>query len=410
MLVAALGYFVDIYDLILFAMVRIKSLQGLGVPADAISSEGIFLLNMQMGGMMIGGILWGVLGDKRGRLAVLFGSITIYSLANLVNGYTSSLDVYAACRLVAGIGLAGELGAGVTLVSELMPAARRGVGTTLVAGIGVFGGVVAGMIGGALPNVWSGVDWRTAYYIGGGLGLALLGLRVGLAESGMFHTASKATATRGNFFALFTNKKRLVRYLAIIAVGVPVWFVIGILFTFSNDIGAALGMSTPPRPPTVLFFGYGGASLGGLLAGFVSQHLHSRKRTFVVFLSAVTLATIAYFTIGGDVGERVLRGGAAGRRRDRLLGGVRVDGRRAVRYEPPRDRDDHGAELRPRLARPHRARLPGARRVDRGRRRGDRVRRVLPRARGVGRRGVAGDVRRRARLRRGLANRSRPAA
>jgi predicted MFS family arabinose efflux permease len=298
-LVAALGYFVDIYDLILFAMVRHPSLVALGVPDAAQTSEGIFLFNMQMGGMMLGGILWGVLGDRRGRLAVLFGSIAIYSGANLVNGYTDSLTVYAACRLIAGVGLAGELGAGITLVSELMSPAQRGVGTTIVAAVGIFGGVIAGFLGGALPGVWGGVNWRSAYYIGGGLGLALLVLRIGVAESGMFHTASRSRATRGNFFALFTSGKRLVRYLAIIAVGVPVWFVVGILFTFSKEIGGALGLSPAPTPATVLFFGYAGAGVGGLASGLLSQWLRSRKRALALFLATNAVWTAAYFLVGG---------------------------------------------------------------------------------------------------------------
>ena len=385
-MVAALGYFVDIYDLILFAMVRIPSLKDLGVPAESLTREGIFLINMQMGGMMIGGILWGVLGDKRGRLAVLFGSITLYSLANLANGYTHSLDAYAACRLIAGIGLAGELGAGVTLVSELMTPQTRGVGTTLVAGVGVFGGVIAGLIGGALPSVWSGVDWRTAYYIGGGLGLALLALRVGLAESGMFHAATKEKATRGNFFALFTNGKRLGRYLAIIAVGVPVWFVIGILFTFCKEIGGALGMSPAPYPPTTLFFGYGGAGLGGLGDRLHQPGLRSRKRALaIVPRRGRRCSPSRTSSLGWQLADRVLRARVRRRRGDRLLGGVRGDRRGAVRHQPARDRHDDRAELRARLGRADRARLPGDR-VDVGpvRDRGDRGRRVLPRARAGG--------------------------
>src|SRR4051812_26512296 len=168
-IVAALGYFVDIYDLILFGMVRTPSLKSIGVTGDALTTEGLYLFNMQMGGMLIGGILWGILGDKRGRLSVLFGSIAMYSIANIVNGTVHSVEAYAWCRLIAGIGLAGELGPGITLVSELMGKERRGVGTTLVGALGVTGGVAAGLIGGAFPGI--GVDWRTAYYIGGGMGL-----------------------------------------------------------------------------------------------------------------------------------------------------------------------------------------------------------------------------------------------
>src|ERR1700733_6814225 len=270
--VASLGYFVDIYDLILFGMVRKPSLIDLGFcnglelksPActGVLADKGIYLFNMQMGGMLVGGILWGILGDKRGRLSVLFGSIALYSIANIANARVDTLDAYAVWRLIAGIGLAGELGAGVTLVSEVMGRENRGVGTTLIAAIGVLGGVVAGLIGGAFPGV-PHPDWRVAYYIGGGLGLALLALRIGVIESGMFHTtAANKTVSRGNILALFSNRRRLLRYLAIIAVGIPVWYVIGIAFTFSDVIGAKLGLSPAPNPPTALFFCYAGCSFG----------------------------------------------------------------------------------------------------------------------------------------------------
>ncbi len=296
-LVASLGYFVDIYDLILFGMVRTASLKDLGVPADQLTEQSIYLFNMQMGGMLVGGILWGVLGDKRGRLSVLFGSIAMYSIANLVNAHTSSLDVYAVCRLVAGIGLAGELGAGITLVSELMGKERRGIGTTLVAGIGVAGGVVAGLIGGAFPGI--GVDWRTAFYIGGFMGIALFALRIGVVESGMFHATAKKQLSRGNFFMLFTNKKRFLRYLAIIAVGVPIWYVIGILFTFANVLGGALGLDPAPNPATALFFCYSGCTFGGMASGLISQWLRSRKLALAIFIGATTAFVIAYFAVGG---------------------------------------------------------------------------------------------------------------
>lgn len=314
-LVAALGYFVDIYDLILFGMVRKPSLAELGVADKDALDVGADLLAMQMYGMLFGGIFWGVLGDKRGRLSVLFGSITLYSIANIANGMCSSIDQYSWCRLIAGFGLAGELGAGVTLVSELMGRENRGVGTTLVAAVGVAGGLVAGLIGGAFPSV-PHPSWRVAYYIGGGLGLALLALRIGVVESGMFHaTAKKTEVSRGNFFALFMKPKRLVRYLAIIAVGVPVWYVIGIAFTFADAIGKQLGMDPAPSPTTALFFCYGGCSLGGLACGFLSQALRSRKKALGVFLAAVTVVMALYFTVGGASSELFyalcLLGGAA---------------------------------------------------------------------------------------------------
>jgi putative MFS transporter len=297
--VAALGYFVDIYDLILFGMVRGPSLTDLGVAKVDLVGKGASLLSMQMYGMLLGGICWGMLGDKRGRLSVLFGSITLYSLANIANGMCDTLDQYSWCRLVAGFGLAGELGAGVTLVSELMGREQRGVGTTLVAAIGVAGGLLAGIIGGAFPSV-PHPDWRHAYYIGGALGLALLVLRIGVVESGMFQDAAKqAKVSRGNFLALFATPRRLVRYLAIIAVGVPVWYVIGVPFTFADALGSALGLDPVPVPATALFFCYGGASIGGLACGLFSQWQRSRKLAIGAFLAGVAVMMIAVFAVGG---------------------------------------------------------------------------------------------------------------
>jgi MFS transporter, putative metabolite:H+ symporter len=293
--VAALGYFVDIYDLILFGMVRGASLKDLGV--TDVTGEGIFLLNMQMGGMLVGGILWGILGDKRGRLSVLFGSITLYSIANIVNGTVDTVDGYAWCRLFAGIGLAGELGAGITLVSELMPKATRGIGTTLVAAIGISGGVAAGLVGGAFPGI--GVHWRTAYYIGGGMGLALLILRIGVSESGMFAKALRQNVMRGNFFALFTDRRRLVKYLSIIAIGVPVWYVVGILMTLSPELGTALGLAEPPRAATALFLCYAGLAAGDLASGMLSHYLESRRKALGIALTVTTLVVIAFFVVGG---------------------------------------------------------------------------------------------------------------
>lgn len=296
-IVAGLGYFVDIYDLILFGMVRTTSLSDLGVPKEQLLDQGVYLINMQMGGMLVGGVLWGMLGDKRGRLSVLFGSITLYSLANIANGMCNTVDQYAVCRLIAGIGLAGELGAGITLVSEIMGKENRGVGTTAVAALGVSGGVLAGLIGGAFPSL-GGVYWRNAYYIGGGMGLFLLALRVGIVESGMFKTTLEKKVSRGNVLKLFTRKRGL-RYLAVIFVGIPIWYVIGIMFTFSKEIGGALGLSPEPVPARALFFCYAGCSLGGVLCGALSQKLKSRKKALATFTAATALGMVLYFTIGG---------------------------------------------------------------------------------------------------------------
>jgi MFS family permease len=277
--VAALGYFVDIYDLILFSIVRVKSLNELGITAkDAITTEGLFLINMQMGGMLLGGILWGILGDKRGRLSVLFGSILIYSLANIANGFVQTLDQYAWLRLIAGIGLAGELGAGITLVSETLPKEKRGYGTMIVATVGVSGAMLAYWVD-------KQFDWRNAYFVGGGLGLALLALRVGVYESGMFEQAKKSQVERGNFFALFTNGPRLARYLKCLLIGVPLWFVVGILITLAPEFGEALGLTGPVTAGLGVFWCYFGLVFGDFISGSLSQLLRSRTRALQLFLA-----------------------------------------------------------------------------------------------------------------------------
>jgi MFS transporter, putative metabolite:H+ symporter len=296
--VAALGYFVDIYDLILFGIVRKPSLVELGYSGPALLDQGLFLVNCQMGGLLLGGVLWGMLGDKKGRLSVLFGSIITYSLANIANGAVHSIEGYAVCRAIAGIGLAGELGAGITLVSELMDKRRRGIATAIVAGFGICGGIAAGIVGGGLPMIYEGAYWRHAYYIGGGLGLFLLVLRVGVVESGMFHAVRASNVVRGNFFALFTTRKRAVRYLGLIAVGVPIWYVVGILIFFSDALGKALGLTVEPRPATALMFCYAGLAVGDVGSGLVSQWLGSRRRALWIFVAGTAVSVIGFFTIG----------------------------------------------------------------------------------------------------------------
>ncbi len=290
-LVAALGYFVDIYDLILFSIVRVPSLRSFGLAGAELTDVGVRLINWQMGGMLLGGIVWGVLGDKRGRLTVLFGSILTYSLANIANGLAQSILQYEILRFIAGVGLAGELGAGITLVSEIMPRASRGYGTTLVAGVGILGAVVAALVGDAF-------SWRVAYFVGGGLGLSLLLVRVGLRESGMFRVAKASAVRHGDFFALFRKASRLRRYLAIILVAVPVWYAVGILVTFSPELALAMGLTTPPKPSTAVMVMYSGLAVGDFGSGLLSQLLRSRKKVLFGFLALSSLATVAYFTAG----------------------------------------------------------------------------------------------------------------
>ena len=291
-IVAALGYFVDIYDLILFSIVRVGSLTTLGVVGkEALKTQGEYLISMQMGGMLLGGILWGILGDKKGRLSVLFGSILLYSLANIANGFVQTLDQYAWLRLIAGIGLAGELGAGITLVSESLPQDKRGYGTMIVATVGVSGALLGYWVG----DRWG---WRNAYFVGGGLGLALLLLRVSVFESGMFQKAQAAThVSRGNFFSLFTNPARLGRYLRCLLIGVPLWFVVGILITFAPEFGEALGVQAGPAPLSAglaVFWCYFGLVFGDFASGALSQLLRSRNRALQVFLAFCTLMVGVY--------------------------------------------------------------------------------------------------------------------
>lgn len=288
--VAALGYFVDIYDLLLYAIVRRPSLLDLGVDKDHLLETGVRLDNMQMGALLLGGIVWGVLGDKRGRLSVLFGSILVYSVANIANGFVQTIPQYAVARFVAGLGLAGELGAGITLVSESLPKESRGYGTTIVASVGITGAVAAVLVGKL-------THWRTSYFIGGGLGLGLLLLRVGVLESGLYEKA-KTHGSRGNFLMLFSSWRRFKRYAAVILVGIPIWYVVGVLVKFSDAIGGALGVAAVDPAMSILFC-YSGLAIGDLSSGALSQWTKSRKKSVLVFMTITTLGVILYFTLGG---------------------------------------------------------------------------------------------------------------
>lgn len=287
-LVAALGYFVDIYDLLLFLIVRIPSLKSLGLDEEMISSQGMDIIGHQMWGLLIGGILWGMMGDKKGRLSVLFGSIFLYSVANIANGFVTTIQQYSVCRFIAGIGLAGELGAGITLVSELIPKEKRGVATSLVAGIGLSGAVLAYFIS-------QNFDWRTCYYIGGGLGLALLLLRVSVFESGMFKEVKKSGVSKGNFLMFFTNGARLKKYLLSILIGLPTWYVIGILVGFSKEFAVHFNISEPVNPAKAVMYAYVAISIGDIAIGFVSQALRSRKKALFIFYGITAIGIVLYF-------------------------------------------------------------------------------------------------------------------
>jgi MFS transporter, putative metabolite:H+ symporter len=287
--VAALGYFVDIYDLLLFGFVRVKSLKSLGFEGQELTDLGIALQNWQMGGLVIGGIISGILGDKIGRVKLLYWSIALYSIANILNGTVQGSWDYALYRFIAGLGLAGELGVGITLVAESMPKEKRGYGTTIVAATGLAGAIAAGWI----DQVF---DWRTCYFIGGGLGLLLLVLRVSVAESGMFKNAVASEQKRGDFLSIFRNKDRLFRFLRCILIGTPTWFVVGILVLLAPEFGKAKGLIDVKPGPAIMAC-YTGILLGDIAAGLLSQYLRSRLKVMWIFLS-ISLLTVLYYLYG----------------------------------------------------------------------------------------------------------------
>lgn len=291
-IVAALGYMVDIYDLVLFTIVRMKSLQDLGLTPTEIDDKGLILLNIQMIGMLIGGIFWGILGDKKGRLSVLFGSIIMYSIANILNGMVQNIDQYYILRFIAGFGLAGELGAGITLVAELMTKENRGWGTTIVATVGVFGAVVAGLI-----FKFSGGNWRLCYYIGGGLGILLLFLRIGVFESGMFGKLKELDVKRGSLRMIFTSKVRLKKYIKCVLMGLPTWFTIGLVVSFSPEFAKIQGIEGIKDASIPITCCYIGITIGDFLSGLLSQLLKTRRKIMLLFLSWSVVSFIWFYNI-----------------------------------------------------------------------------------------------------------------
>jgi len=290
-IVAALGYFVDIYDLLLFTIVKAPSVLAVGATPATLLSDSTTIINWQMTGLLLGGIIWGILGDKKGRLSVLFGSIILYSIANFATGYVHTVDQYALCRFVAGLGLAGELGAGITLVTELLPKEKRGIGTSLVAGIGLSGAIVA-----YFTFKLSGNDWRFCYKMGGVLGVFLLLLRIKVAESGMYKNLQQQNVQKGNFLMFFTQRKRFLKYVMAIAIGLPTWFVIGILINQSDKFGKEFFNSSTIESGRSIMFAYIAIAIGDVLIGFVSQYFKSRKKALFFFYVLTVISVVLYFS------------------------------------------------------------------------------------------------------------------
>lgn len=302
-LVAALGYFVDIYDLVLFGIFRIPSLEAIGLSGNRLESVGHWLLNIQMIGMIVGGFFWGMLGDKKGRLSVLFGSILVYSIANILNAFVTTEIQYYFLRFFAGFGLAGELGAGITLVSEVLKKEDRGWGTTLVATVGVSGAVFAGLLGNYFDGQHAAfgytLNWQTGYLIGGVLGLALLLLRIGVFESGMFELAKKQKVLMGNLSMLFGRKENFKKWIYCILTGLPIWYGVGILVFFCPELGEEMGLNKVEiKTGSAVMFAYAGVTIGDFLSGLLSQLFKSRTKIIKVFIILTAVAVASYPFLG----------------------------------------------------------------------------------------------------------------
>jgi putative MFS transporter len=295
-IVGALGFFVDIYDLLLFSIIRKPSLQSLGLSAEEVLSKGELIISVQMIGLVVGGVVWGIMGDKKGRTSVLFGSILLYSLANIANGMVQDVSQYTWLRFIAGIGLAGELGASITLVSEMLPKEKRGLAASVIACAGVFGSITAYF-------VYQGFqDWRICYFIGGGMGLLLLFLRANVMESGMYARVKKDNIVRGNFLMLFATRDRALRYIRGVLIGLPVWYVIGVLITFSDKFAHELGIEGI-EPGKAVMYQYVALVFGDVSAGLLSNYLKSRKKAYYIFFTIMCVFAVLYFLQGGGRGS-----------------------------------------------------------------------------------------------------------
>ncbi|MFN8289952.1 MAG: MFS transporter [Chitinophagaceae bacterium] len=292
-IVGSLGFFVDIYDLLLYNIVRRASFTELGVAETAMKNTGEDILMLQMLGLVIGGICWGILGDKRGRKSVLFGSILLYSVATIANGFVQTTDQYTLLRFIAGLGLAGELGASITLTSELLPREKRGIAATIIATSGVMGTITAYIV-----YRVSGENWRLCYFIGGGMGLALLFLRVKVLESGMYDAIKKKQVELGNFLMFFTSRERLLRYVKGILIGLPVWYIIGVLISFSDEFARQFKI-TGFDQPTALMLQYVALAFGDMSAGFISNYIKSRRKTLFIFYGITGFFLLLFFALKG---------------------------------------------------------------------------------------------------------------
>jgi putative MFS transporter len=292
-IVASLGYCVDVFDVVLFSIYRVQSLTSMGLTPDQVLTSGVHVLNMQLAGMLIGGLIWGVLGDKIGRIQVLFGSILLYSVANIVNSFVHTVEMYSYCRFIAGIGLAGEAGAAVTLVSELMSKTRRGIGTAIVAAAGTSGALFASLAAEFL-------DWRTAFFVGGIMGLILLVMRISVCESSMFGALKNEKGiTKGDIALLFSSRDRFTKYLSTTIAGIPLFFSYYTVIVYSPEVGKALGIDGSLSVARATMVTCIAMTTGDLISGFMSQRFKNRKIVLGSFIALAGISTAILLNLQG---------------------------------------------------------------------------------------------------------------
>lgn len=284
-ILAALGYFVDVMDVWIFAANRVASLKDLGVPAEYILDVGVYLLNMQMGGMFLGGLLFGVMGDKFGRTRVMFASILAYSIGTLANAFVQDIHTYAALRFISGVGLAGELGLAITLINEILPKEKRGYGAGIIAGFGIMGGVVAAL----MAHV---IDWRVSYAIGGIAGLILLAFRMKVHESALFSTVPDGTR-RGSLWMLFSHRERAMKFIRWVCLTLPIWFIAGIMITFGPEI-VKMKYGIDITAAALIIVCTTAIAMGDFISAWISQIVKNRRVVIVFFMFTSLLAFLLF--------------------------------------------------------------------------------------------------------------------
>jgi MFS family permease len=287
--VAALGYFVDLYDMLIFSSERVEALGSIGVAKQKMGEVGLMLQNYQMLGLVIGGFLFGILADKFGRLRVLFASILLYSVANIGNAFVTNVPAFAVARLIAGIGLAGELGVALSWISESLKPQQRTIATTIVSAFGLLGGVVAAIMA-------THFHWQTSYMIGGIMGLVLLAFRVSLNESKLFEQTRQSSAKKGNLFQLLSNKKQLKKFVLCVLSGAPAFVLLSIYVTLAPEFGAAFGITEQISVAHGIMVFLIVFAMSDVACGLLSKIMRKRKTPLLIF-ACLQILSIGYYLL-----------------------------------------------------------------------------------------------------------------